>query len=53
MHRRRRNATASMYQLQERDPNVFVGTVEGAPDIEAIKEILIDLSIERAYLVLL
>jgi sirohydrochlorin cobaltochelatase len=41
---------ALMYHLQMRDPNVFVGTVEGAPGIEDIKEILLERGIKKAYL---
>jgi sirohydrochlorin cobaltochelatase len=39
-----------MYHLRRRDPNVFVGTVEGAPGIEDIKAILIERGIKKAYL---
>ena len=41
---------ALMYHLQRKDPNVFVGTVEGAPGIEDIKTILIERGIKKAYL---
>jgi sirohydrochlorin cobaltochelatase len=41
---------ALMYHLQRRDPNVFVGTVEGAPGIDDIKETLMEKRIKKAYL---
>ncbi len=37
-------------ELQKRDPNVFVGTVEGSPRIEDIQTALADRGIEKAYL---
>jgi len=41
---------AFMYQLQRLDPNIFVGTVEGSPGIDDIKEILLKKGIKKAYL---
>ncbi|MBC2713654.1 MAG: sirohydrochlorin cobaltochelatase [Desulfosarcina sp.] len=41
---------ALMFQLQLKDPNVFVGTVEGYPDVDLIKELLIKRKIKKAYL---
>jgi sirohydrochlorin cobaltochelatase len=41
---------ALMFQLQLKDPNVFVGTVEGYPDIDLIVELLLKKKITKAYL---
>ena len=41
---------ALMFQLQLKDPNIFVGTVEGYPDISIIKELLLKKKIKKAYL---
>jgi len=41
---------ALMFQLQLRDPNIFVGTVEGYPEVDLIKELLAKKNIKRAYL---
>jgi len=41
---------ALMYQLQLKDPNLFVGTVEGYPDVDLIREQMTDRKIKRAYL---
>ena len=41
---------ALMYHLQRKDANVFVGTVEGAPEIDDIKEMLLEKNIKKAYL---
>ena len=41
---------ALMFQLQLIDPNIFVGTVEGYPDIDLIKELLLKKKIKKAYL---
>ncbi len=42
--------TAMAYKFQQKNPNIFVGTVEGAPDIEDIKTILLERNIKKAYL---
>jgi len=42
--------TALLYHLQKKDPNVFVGTVEGAPGIEEIQEMLKAKDIKRVFL---
>ena len=42
---------AMMYHFQRNDPNIFVGTVEGAPTIDDIKEILTKKGIKKAYLI--
>ena len=41
---------ALMLQLQLKDPNIYVGTVEGYPDINLIKELLLKKNIKKAYL---
>lgn len=42
---------ALMFQLQLQDPNIFVGTVEGFPDISIIKELLLKNKFKKAYLI--
>lgn len=42
---------ALMYHFQRKDPNVFVGTVEGTPEIDEIKEMLLTKNIKTAYLI--
>jgi sirohydrochlorin cobaltochelatase len=41
---------ALMFQLQLEDPNIFVGTVEGYPEVDLIQELLLKKKIKRAYL---
>ena len=41
---------ALMFQLQLIDPNIFVGTVEGYPEVDLIKELLLKKGINKAYL---
>ncbi len=41
---------ALMFQLQLEDPNIFIGTVEGYPEIDLIKELLLNKKIKKAYL---
>jgi len=41
---------ALMFQLQLKDPNIFVGTVEGYPEVNLIKELLLKRGIKKAYL---
>ncbi len=41
---------ALMFQLQLKDPNIFVGTVEGYPDVDVIKNMLLKKEIKKAYL---
>ncbi len=41
---------ALMFQLQLKDPNIFVGTVEGYPGIGDIQRLLEKKSIKKAYL---
>lgn len=42
---------ALMFQLQLRDPNIFVGTVEGYPEVDLIQELLLAKKIKKAYLI--
>jgi sirohydrochlorin cobaltochelatase len=42
---------ALMFQLQRKDPNLYVGTVEGSPNIEDAKAWLLERKIRKAYLV--
>lgn len=41
---------ALMFNLQLKDPNIFVGTVEGRPEVDEIQEMLDGKGIEKAYL---
>jgi sirohydrochlorin cobaltochelatase len=41
---------ALMFQLQLKDSNIFVGTVEGYPDVELIKGLMLQKKIQKAYL---
>ena len=41
---------ALMFQLQLKDPNIFVGTVEGYPQVDDIKDMLLNKKIKKAYL---
>ena len=41
---------ALMFQLQLEDPNIFVGTVEGYPGVDLIKELVLKKKIKKAYL---
>ncbi|MBW1946196.1 MAG: sirohydrochlorin cobaltochelatase, partial [Deltaproteobacteria bacterium] len=41
---------AMMYHFQQKDPYVFVGTVEGSPTIDDIKGMLTKKGIKKAYL---
>lgn len=42
---------ALMFNLQRKDPNIFVGTVEGAPEIDEIKDMLEEKEIKKAWLI--
>ncbi len=42
--------SALMFNLQQKDPNIFVGTVEGAPEIDVISSMLKSNKITKAYL---
>lgn len=41
---------ALMFQLQLEDPNIYVGTVEGYPGIDLLKELMLEKKIKKAYL---
>ena len=41
---------AMMYHFQQKDPNIFVGTVAGFPEIDHIKDMLLKKKIKKAYL---
>ena len=41
---------ALMFQLQLQDPNIFIGTVEGYPEVDLIKALLLKNKIKKAYL---
>jgi sirohydrochlorin cobaltochelatase len=41
---------ALMFQMQLKDPNIFVGTVEGYPDADLIKDLMLRKKIKKAYL---
>jgi sirohydrochlorin cobaltochelatase len=41
---------ALMFQLQLKDPGIFMGTVEGYPAVDDIKEMLLKKKIKKAYL---
>lgn len=41
---------ALMFNLQQKDKNIFVGTVEGAPEIDEIYKMLKEAKIKKAYL---
>lgn len=41
---------ALMFQLQLKDPNIFVGTVEGYPEVDLIKSLMLKQKIKTAYL---
>jgi sirohydrochlorin cobaltochelatase len=42
--------SALNFQIQLRDPNVFIGTVEGYPEIDFVKSMLLKKKIKNAYL---
>jgi len=41
---------ALMFQVQLKDPNIFIGTVEGYPEVDLMKELLLRKKIKKAYL---
>lgn len=41
---------ALMLTLQLKDPRIFVGTVEGAPEIDAIQSMLVQKKVKKVYL---
>ncbi|MBF0258205.1 MAG: sirohydrochlorin cobaltochelatase [Desulfamplus sp.] len=42
---------ALMFQIQLKDPNIFVGTVEGYPEIADIQAMMVKKNIKNAYLI--
>jgi len=42
---------AMMFHFQQKDSNIFVGTVEGAPEIDDVKAMLLKKNIKKAYLI--
>lgn len=40
---------ALMFQLQLDDPNIFVGTVEGYPEVDLLKQLLLEKGIKGLY----
>lgn len=42
---------AMMYHMQQKDPNIFVATVEGSPGIDEAKAFLLEKKIKTAYLI--
>ncbi len=42
---------AMMYRLQRKDPNIYMGTVEGTPTLDDIQAMLLERGIKKAYLV--
>lgn len=42
---------ALMFQLQLKDPNIFVGTVEGYPEVDLVTELMLKKGIKKAYLI--
>ncbi|GBC60399.1 sirohydrochlorin cobaltochelatase [Desulfonema ishimotonii] len=43
--------SAMMYKFQKADPNIYVGTVEGHPTLDDVKEMLIKKGVKKAYLI--
>lgn len=41
---------ALMFQVQLKDPNIFIGTVEGYPEVDLIKELMLKKGAKKAYL---
>ena len=41
---------AMMFNFQQKDPNIFVGTVEGWPEIDDVKNLLKEKNLKKAYL---
>jgi sirohydrochlorin cobaltochelatase len=39
-----------MFQVQRKDPNVFIGCVDGYPEIDEIKAMLTENNAKKAYL---
>ena len=43
--------SALMYKFQKKDANIYVGTVEGNPTFDDVKEMLVAKKIKKAYLI--
>jgi sirohydrochlorin cobaltochelatase len=43
--------SAMMYKFQKKDANIYVGTVEGSPTFDDVKEMLVAKGIKKAYLI--
>lgn len=43
--------SALMYKAQRKDPNLYVGTVEGSPSFDDIREMLVEKKVRKAYLI--
>lgn len=41
---------ALMFQVQLKDPNIFIGVVEGYPEIDVIQELLLKRGVRKVYL---
>jgi len=41
---------ALMFQVHLKDPNIFIGTVEGYPEVDLIKDLMLKKGIKKAYL---
>ncbi len=42
---------AMMYRLQQKDPNIYMGTVEGTPSLDDIRAMLLERGVKKAYLI--
>lgn len=42
---------AMMYRFQQKDPNVYMGTVEGSPELSDVQEMLLKKGIKKAWLI--
>lgn len=43
--------SALMYKLQQRDANLYIGTVEGHPTFDEVKAMLVKKGVKKAYLI--
>ena len=43
--------SALMYKFQKKDANIYVGTIEGSPTFDDVKEMLVAKGIKKAYLI--
>lgn len=42
---------AMMYRLQQKDPNIYMGTVEGTPSLDDVRAMLLERGVKKAYLI--